>query len=110
MLQHQERKLSVLKERNNGSPEASILQTCKHLYTHVHEEHQRCAYMHVHVVNTQGNREAFQSCVHMHVNSVNEARQSKATMPDDNSFFSQELPQVGFEPATFCVLGRCSTN
>ena len=28
-------------------------------------------------------------------------------------FFSrenEELPQAGLEPATFCVLGRCSTN
>ena len=33
-------------------------------------------------------------------------------MYKDNSFFSREkeLPQAGFEPAMFCVLGGCSTN
>ena len=48
-----------------------------------------------------------------HVNSVNETREGKATTPEDNSFFlkrKNELPQAGFEPATFCVLGRRSTN
>ena len=51
---------------------------------------------------------------HVHEISVNETRQIKATMPKDNSFFSREkkkvLPQEGFEPATFCVLGRHSTS
>ena len=49
----------------------------------------------------------------LHVNSFDETRQSKATTPEDNSFFlkrKNELPQAGFEPATFCVLGRHSTN
>ena len=50
----------------------------------------------------------------MHVCSIIETRQSKATMPKDNSsFFSkekkEELPQAGFEPATFCALGSRST-
>ena len=40
----------------------------------------------------------------MHVCSVNETRQSKATIP------KEELPQAGFEPVMFCILGRCSTN
>ena len=42
----------------------------------------------------------------MHVNSFNETRQSKTTTPEDKSFFlkrKNELPQAGFEPATFCV-------
>ena len=46
----------------------------------------------------------------IHVNSVNETRHSKATMSEDNSKRKNELPQAGFEPATFCVLGRCSIN
>ena len=48
--------------------------------------------------------------VHVHERSVIETRQSKATTPEDNSSFSPELPQAGLEPATFCVLGRFSTN
>ena len=51
--------------------------------------------------------------LHVHEISVNETRQIKATTPEDNSFFSREkkeLPQVGFEPATSCVLGRRSTS
>ena len=49
--------------------------------------------------------------VHVHVCSVIETRQSKATTPKDNSSFflnrkKEELPQAGFEPATFCMLGR----
>ena len=49
----------------------------------------------------------------LHVNSFNKTRQSKATTPEDNFFFlkrKNELPQAGFEPTTFCVLGRHSTN
>ena len=44
------------------------------------------------------------------INSVHETRQSKATIPEGNSFFlkrKNELPQAGFKPATFCILGRC---
>ena len=46
---------------------------------------------------------------------VTETRQSKATTctPEETLFFSrgkEELPQAGLEPATFCVLGRHSTN
>ena len=40
-------------------------------------------------------------------------RQSEATTPEDNSIFlkkQNELPQAGFEPIMFCVLGRRSTN
>ena len=44
-----------------------------------------------------------------HVCSVIETRKSKATMPKDNSSFS-ELPPARFEPVTFCVLGRHSNN
>ena len=48
---------------------------------------------------------------HIQVCSVIETRQSKATTPKENSsFFQEELPQAGFEPATLCVLGRHSTN
>ena len=53
------------------------------------------------------------SSIHIHEQSVIETRQSKATMPEDNSLFprgKEELPQAGFQPATFCVLGRHSTN
>ena len=48
-----------------------------------------------------------------HVNSFKETRQSKATTPEDNSFFlkrKNELHQAGFKPTTFCVLGRHYTN
>ena len=52
--------------------------------------------------------------MHVHVYSVIETRQSKATTPKDNSSFflreKRELPQVAFEPAAFCILGRRSTN
>ena len=50
---------------------------------------------------------------HVHVCSVVETRQSQTTMPKDNSFFpreKEELPQVGLQPAMFCVLGRRSSN
>ena len=53
------------------------------------------------------------NCPIVHVNSFNETRQSQATTPDDSSFFlkgKNELPQAGFKPAMFCMLGRRSTN
>ena len=50
----------------------------------------------------------------VHVHSVNKTRQSKAATPEDNFILfsreNEELPQAEFEPATFCVLGRHSTN
>ena len=51
--------------------------------------------------------------VHVHERIVIETRQSKVTMPEDNSLFSrekEELPQAGLEPTTFCIPGRRSTN
>ena len=68
-----------------------------HAYIHVH------VYMHMYMLYMY---------VHVHERSVIETRQSKATTPEDNSSFpeKEELPQAGFEPTTFCVLGRRSTN
>ena len=52
--------------------------------------------------------------MHVHVYSVIETRQGKATTPKDSSSFlpreKRELPQVGFKPVTFCILGRHSTK
>ena len=44
--------------------------------------------------------------------SVVETRQHKATTPEHSSFFwrKNELPQMGLEPMTFCVLDKCSIN
>ena len=62
----------------------------------------------------EGSRaECMHSYMKLHEISVNKTRQIKATMPEDNSFFSREkkeLPQAGFKPATSCILGRCSTS
>ena len=52
----------------------------------------------------------------VHVCSVIETRQCNSTTctPKDNSSFfrreKEELPEAGFKPAVFCMLGRHSTN
>ena len=49
----------------------------------------------------------------LHVNSFKETRQSKQLHPKTTPFLLErknELPRAGFEPATFCVLGKHSTN
>ena len=62
----------------------------------------------------KGGRGGGEYYMYIHERSVIETRQSKATMPEDNSIFLkrniEELPQVGFEPTTFCMLGGRSTN
>ena len=37
-------------------------------------------------------------------------KQYNTTHPKTVLFKEKKLPQVGLEPATYCVLGRCSTN
>ena len=48
-------------------------------------------------------------CMHIYM-YVQLLRPGRATPKDNSSFFrrEKELPQVGFEPATFCVLGWTS--
>ena len=50
----------------------------------------------------------------VHGNSFKETRQSKQLRPKTIPFFflerKNELPRAGFEPATFCVLGKRSPN
>ena len=50
---------------------------------------------------------------YIHVNSFKETRQSKQLHPKTTPFFLErknELSRAGFKPATFCVLGKRSTN
>ena len=50
--------------------------------------------------------------VHMNYQSLRQGK-AKQLCLKTTPFFpreKEELPQVGFKPATFCILGRCSTN
>ena len=52
------------------------------------------------------------SCVYMNDESLRQGKAKKLCLKT-NPFFSrekEELPQLGFEPVTFCALGRRSTN
>ena len=53
------------------------------------------------------------TCEHRNNQSLRQGKAKQLYTPEDNSFFprgKEELPQVGFEPVTFGVLDRHSTN
>ena len=56
-----------------------------------------------------GGEESYNTCTYMNNQSLRQGKAEQLRLKT-TPFFSRELPQAGFEPATFCILGRRSTN
>ena len=48
--------------------------------------------------------------IYMYVQLLRQGKARQLRLRKTPLFSEEELPQAGFEPATLCVLGRCSTN